>query len=280
MTGPQFKSVPAGALLVTLLLGAYYLIGLRPLARKAQDLDHPLQDQWKQLVATNRASVACQGLDLAGYSGRLTNLQARAKQLDQLRALVDQRIQPSPSLSNLLSQPFTLYQFQNASQQRSEQLSQTAHKNGVQLAPAALAGLPQYSDNDPEPNYLWARLEHSTALLECALGAKVEAVRSLAQLPSVRYRLLGEHTFLEELPVRLEVLGDMTSLSRLLTSLPLRGQELTAAGLPALTNKPAFFLSRILLRKASAQHPNEVLAEMRISTFVPTSQAWHQEGAP
>jgi hypothetical protein len=69
------------------------------------------------------------------------------------------------------------------------------------------------------------------------------------------------------------MVGPMNALMRFLVSLPLRPPELKAVGLEALTNKPALFVGRILLRKHAPDRPNDVHLEMTLSGMVSAPQA-------
>ena len=59
------------------------------------------------------------------------------------------------------------------------------------------------------------------------------------------------------------------AVAALLRSLPLRAEEMKAAGLPeALPQKPAMFIDRMTLKKQSPEKPDEVHASLRIVGFV------------
>ena len=72
--------------------------------------------------------------------------------------------------------------------------------------------------------------------------------------------------------MRLEVTGGMEPLARFLTSLPLQGAELERTALAGvLTNKPAFFIGQVLVRKAPPDRPHDARIELVVSGFVPAT---------
>jgi hypothetical protein len=74
---------------------------------------------------------------------------------------------------------------------------------------------------------------------------------------------------LDEIPVQIELTGSTASVVRFLQGLPLRAEEINAAGLPeASTNKPAMFIDKLVLRRQSPDKPDEVRLALRIASFV------------
>lgn len=74
---------------------------------------------------------------------------------------------------------------------------------------------------------------------------------------------------LVELPLQIELSGPTASVTRFLQTLPLRADEIKAAGLPeSTTNKPALFIDRLVLRKQSPEKPDEVHLSLRAVGFL------------
>ena len=74
---------------------------------------------------------------------------------------------------------------------------------------------------------------------------------------------------LAEIPLQLEFVSTAGSLGRLLQSLPLRAEEIRAAGLPEVsTNKPALYIDRLVVQKQSAEKTDEVHVWLRAVGFV------------
>ena len=70
--------------------------------------------------------------------------------------------------------------------------------------------------------------------------------------------------------MRIELVGSAESATRFLKGLPLRGSQLKETGLSgAVTNKPVFFVDRLLVRKHAPDRPGDVQLEARVCSFVP-----------
>ena len=74
---------------------------------------------------------------------------------------------------------------------------------------------------------------------------------------------------LAEIPVQVEFTATAPVVTQLLRSLPLRADEMKAAGLPEVaTNKPALFIDGFTLLKQTPEKPDEVRASVRVLGFV------------
>ncbi len=72
-----------------------------------------------------------------------------------------------------------------------------------------------------------------------------------------------------ELPLQVEFTSSAVSAARLLQCLPLRADEIRAAGLvEAPADKPALFIDRLILQKQSPDKPDEVHVWLRAVGFV------------
>jgi len=255
--------------LLGVLFGAYYLFGFLRLSREAAALDRPLVNVWERYLATNAASQANVGLDLRNPEEAQRQLRASASLLEKAGRLVQSRVELPKDLEERMRDPFQLLDFQDERHQKTAQLARLAAANGVALEPGATNGLPEYAIDMPQPAFLWPRLHLANQLLLSAVHCKVSALKSLTQLPALAHRsTIDDAVFLQELPMRLELVGPMDAVSRFLVSLALRGPELKTVGLAeALTNKPALFIDHLLLRKHSAERPHEVSLDLTVSGF-------------
>lgn len=265
-----------------LLAGAVYVGGLQTLARRADALDRPLRQAWENFAATNRSSEATAGLPLDRLPEALATLRQTATELTTLRKQLEERLRLPVGVQDQLQTPFQIIDYENERIRLAEDLMKLARARKVTLAPAATNGLPVRAPDTAEPALLWARLAFARDLLLAAIHCQVTAVQELAQLPPVSHRALQDGRRLyEELPMRLEVLGAMEPLSRLLTALPLRGQELESVGLAGvLTNKPPLFLAHVRLRKSAPDRPAEVRAELVVTGLVPLETAGRPVAEP
>lgn len=257
-------------LLLALLLGLVFAVGFLPVAQRAERLDQSLRQAWDSFARTNQSSTATAGVAEDQLLTRLLLLEHAAADLSGVRRLALDRVDLPLEVSDHLRAPFQLIDFDNARLQWSDRLAVLAKTRKVQLAPAALAGLPEYP-SESAPALLWPRLHFATQVLLAALHCQVGSIAQLTQLPPISHRsLVNNRRLFEELPMRLELLGPVEPLARFLTSLPLRGAELEVAGLAdVLTNKPALFLTHVLLRKAAPDRPNDARLELVVSGFVP-----------
>jgi hypothetical protein len=268
--------LPSALVLLGLLAGAYYLFGFQRLTREVAALDRPLMQVWDRYLATNAVSRAA-GLRLDDGEFSLRRLRAAAGALDAAGRQVNARLELPADIRDKMRELFQLLDFQDERHQRVTQLARLAGEKGVALEVGATNGFPEYAIDMPQPTLLWPRLYIAQQLLFAAVHAKVGALRNLSQLSTVSHRATADDTvFLQELPMRLELVGSMEAVNRFLVSLPLRGAELKAVGLAdALTNKPALFIDQVLLRKHSAERPHDVLLDLTVAGFV----RWSNERA-
>jgi hypothetical protein len=278
----KFRRLPAITVWLAVALAVCYFAVFQRLAHRAAGRDKELTNAWQRFVATAQAGPATAGLNLTNCEELLRQLQASATNLTTAERLVQSRIGLPAEVRAKLSEAFWLIDFQNERFQRAAQLAQLAKEKGVALEPGATNGLPEYLADMPNPALLWPRLYLADQLLLTAIHCKVGALRALDQLPAISHRAgATQSVFLAELPMRLDLIGPMDSVSRFLASLPLLATELQGAGLaPGLTNKPALFISQVLLRKHAPDRPHDVQLELTVCGFVPwTEEAGKLESA-
>jgi hypothetical protein len=74
---------------------------------------------------------------------------------------------------------------------------------------------------------------------------------------------------LAEIPLQVELTGSTASVAMLIQSLPLRAEEIRAAGLPeAAADKPALFIDRLIIQKQTPDKTDEVHVWLRAVGFV------------
>lgn len=265
------KRLPSVILVAAVAVAGYYLLAFKPLSAKVRAAERPLVIAWEKLVAANQTNPACAGLDLDNFTDRLQDLRASATNLETAGRLAQNRIALEPRVLRQMADSFQLLEFQDERLQRVQQLGRLAGEKGVALEPGATNGLPEYSGDAPEPSLFWARLHLSHQLLLTAIHSKVGTLRSLTQLPPVSHSTRSDAAvFLEELPMRLELTGPMDAVTRFLISLPLKGAELKPLGIAeVMTNKPAFFIDQLLIRKLAPDKPEHVQVELTVVGFAP-----------
>lgn len=264
------RRLPSVTLVIALGLAAYLVFVLSPLAKRADSLDKPLAAAWERLAASNRSGAAARGVDLDNGPARFKLWQDWGHDLEIAAKLASARVRMPADIAARVDGAFQLVDFQNDRSLRIEQITALAKAGGVALEPPATVGFPDYTDNMPSPGLLWARLHLAHQLMLTAIQCKLTSVRSLAQVPGISHRSADPRApVLHELPMKVELVGSMDSAYRFLAALPLLPADLKELGLPdGLTNKPAFFLGSLMVRKGVPERPQEVVFEATVSGFM------------
>ncbi len=250
-------------------LAAYYFLIFHPLAQRAVQADQPLRAAWDKLSAA-RIRGGGQHLDLIEMDRQIRQAKTAVTALDRSQERIRASVASDATVRLKNHEQFQLVDFQIEKLLRIEELGRAANQNTVTIAPSVFANFPEYRADRGLPELLWGQLIFVDQLLSTAIRCKVSAVQSL-DLPSytAHVRSTNEPAFLYEIPMKVEFVGSMESISKLLASLPLRAQETTAANLPqAPADKPALFVHRFILTKNSTENPDEARLDLRACGFV------------
>jgi hypothetical protein len=254
--------------LLGLGLAAGYLFVFAPLNRKAEDLDKPLAKGWRKLAASLGQTNATQ-LDFVAITNQLVETKHANAALETARKQAELRVEPGESLRARMNEIFQLVEYDNEVEQRVTDLDHLAEQKHVVIEQAVFNGFPKKTAEVKAPELLWAELEFIDDLLTSAINCQVAAIHTLTTTPLTNAPPTNGVWSLAKLPVQLELSGPATNVTRFLQSLPLRGDELKAAGLPdAPTNKPALFVDRLVLRKESPDKPDDVHVSLRAVGFI------------
>jgi hypothetical protein len=250
------------------VLALCYFFILQPMSRRADDLDAPLDTTWHRLAVTLGRSNATT-LSFAAITHELDETRRALEVVETAQKRVTTRIQLSEGVRARLREPFQLVDYQDERQKLIEDLTKLAKTQQVAIAPAVFAGFPEHTADVKEPALLWAELAFVQHLLTSAINSQVTALHTLSvPLGLTNAPPTEEPLPLLEVPVHLEFTAAMPNARRFLSSLPLRTEEIKAAGLPAAaTNKPALFVDRLLVRKQSPEKPDEVWVWLRAIGF-------------
>lgn len=250
-------------------LALVYLFGLVPLNRKAGSLDEPLEKSWRRL-ATALGPTNVVKLDFVSLTNQFNETRAALGVFETARKEAWARVELDEELRGRLSAPFLQVDYENAMGRQMGTLARLAKQQGVTLEAAATNSFPHQTADMTEPALLWAELAFLDGMLTTAINAKVAAIHSVtAPLPLTNPPPAHSLRSLAELPVQIELTGPVQNVARFLQTLPLRASEIKAAGLPeSPTNKPALFISRLVLRKQSPDRPDEVRLSLRAVGFV------------
>ncbi len=255
--------------LTTCLLAVYYGLVYRPFVKEAAALDAPLTNVWQKL-ASSPVTPTPNGPDLTGIHRNFENARDSLGALQRATRSISARLALDPETRRRMSEPFQLIDFQDERQNRIAELNQLAKQQQVTVDKTVWEAMPEYSADVKQPELLWGQLETVRQLLATALRCKVGAVNRI-YLPALRMHSSPdtEEAFLQEFPVRIELVGSMTSVGQLMSSLARRADELRALGLPeAPTNKVPLFVRGIMLKKNSTERAEEVSLDLQAAALV------------
>ena len=255
--------------LAGLALGAYFFFVLVPLGRRAQSLDDPLQKAWQKLAASLDQNHPA-AIDFLHITNQLAETKQAQALLENAKQKAAARLELSAAVRAKMSAGFVNVDYENERGKQMDDLSQLAKQQQATLDPAVFAGFPEYTADIRQPSLLWAALSLIDGLLRTALQCKVTALHSLeVPLALTNAPPPGGTERLAQIPIQLEFTAAAASAARLVQTLPLRGDELRAAGLPeAPADKPALFVDRLVIKKQSPDKPDEVRVWLRAVGFV------------
>jgi hypothetical protein len=250
-------------------LAAYYFGIFVPLSHRVDELDVPLERAWQALAGSLDRTNALT-LDFRAITNQLSETRQALAVLQRTKKKAVARLALGAAVRAELDAPFQLVDYQNERSKLADDLSELAKQQQVTLEPAVLTGFPEHTADVPQPALLWASLSFADGLLSAAIRCKVATIHSLdAPLVLPDTSTANASAFLAEIPLQIEFTGPVASVSRLLQSLPLRAEELRAAGLPeAGADKLPLFIDRLLIRKQSPDKPDEVRVSLRVVGFV------------
>ena len=252
-------------------LVAYYLFVFLPLGRRAENLDAPLLKAWAKLsTSLNLEHTNAVAIDFLRITNQLNETRQAVMILEQAKRQATARLQLAPPLRARMNGPFELVEYQNERSKQLDELSSLAKQQQVTVEPAVFAGFPEHTADVRQPALLWAALSAIDGLLRTAFQCKISTIHSLVvPLALTNAPPTNGWERLAEIPLQVEFTASTASATRLLQCLPLRAEEIRAAGLPdAPTNKPVLFVDRLIMRKQSPDKPDEVRMSLRAVGFI------------
>ena len=256
--------------LAGLALAAYYLFVMVPLARRAESLDEPLQEAWQKLYVsldqTNTTAV-----DFLVITNQLSETRQALQILENAKQQAAARLQLGAAVRTRMHADFQLVDYENERSRQMEELSNLAKQQQAAVAPAVFAGFPEHTAKVKQPALLWAALSLTEGLLRTALQCEVSAIHSIEVPPVLTDAPPANGTErLAKIPLQVEFTGSAASAARLIQCLPLRADEIRAAGLlpDAPADKPVLFVDRLIVQKQSPDKPDEVHVWLRAVGFV------------
>ena len=264
---PEYKRRTILPLLV-LALGAYYLLIFQQLARKADRLDAPLQEAWKKLAGsldqTNATSI-----DFLHITNQLAETRQALSILENTRQKAVTRLEIAATIQARMAAPFELVEYETERSRQLAAFSRNAASLKIAVAPGVYAGFPQHMFEVRDPAMLWPALAFSDGFLATLIRFKVTAIHSLSVPLALTNFPPAEPGRWLEVPVEVEFSAPAAAVHDVLRSLPLRAEELAAAGFPpGAPDQSPLLIDRVVLRKESADQLDQVRAWVRVLGFV------------
>ncbi len=255
--------------LIALALGAYYLFVMLPLSRRAESLNEPLQKAWQGLAVSLDQSNAV-SLDFQRITNQLNDTRQALVIVDNAKSQATARLQFAAAVRSRMSEPFQLVEYQDERSKELDDLSMLAKKHNTTVDPAVYSNLPEQTAEVRQPALLWAALSLVDGVLRTAIQCDVSTIHSLTP-PMTLTNAAPTNNFdrLVEIPIEAEFTSTVANATKLIQSLPLRSEEIRAAGLPeAPSDKPVLFIDRLIIAKQSPEKPDEVRVSLRAVGYV------------
>jgi hypothetical protein len=250
-------------------VAAYYLLVFVPLANRARSVDAPLQKAWQKL-ATSLDQTNATTLDFGQITNQLNETRQELALVEDARKKAAAHLESAAELRAKLSAPFQLVDYQNERSRQIDGLDRQAKKEKISVDPVVFAGFPEHTADMMDPSLLWAALALTDELLETAVKCKVAAIHSLEVAINTTNPAPSEVTGRwAEIPLQLEFTASADNAIKVIQSLPLRAEEIKAAGLPATSpQKTPLFIDRLIIRKESPDKVDEARVYIRAIGFV------------
>jgi hypothetical protein len=257
--------------LAGLVLAVYYFAVLLPLSRRSDKLDEPVQKA-RQRLSILLDQTNTPAIDFLHITNQLTETRQALLILENAKQHATARLQPSAALRAKMHADFSLDEYDNERSRQVEELASLAKQEQVTIDPSVFGNYPMHTAdvNEKERHLLWAALSFTDSLMRTAVRCKVTAILALDTPPVLTNAPPVNSTErLAEIPVQLEFTGFATNAEKLLQCLPLRADEIRAAGLPEATaDKPLLFIDRLVVQKQSADKLDEVHVWLRAVGYV------------
>jgi hypothetical protein len=268
---PSFTEIRRRFLLplVGLGLALFYLFGFLPLAHQAVNLDAPLDSAWHKLAVSLDQTNAL-AIDFAHITNQLAETRQALAILEDTKKKAASRLEVAPGLRARLNDPFQLVDFQNQRSKEMDDLDRVTKERQITVDPAVYAGFPEHTVDTREPSLLWAALTLSEDLLSTAVRCKVSAIHSLeVNLDLTNTPSSEALRRWAQIPLQFEFTASGDNAMKVIQSLPLRADEIKAAGLPeAPPDKAPLFIDRLIVRKESPEKLDEVRVWLQAVGFV------------
>jgi len=252
-----------------LCLALFYLLGFLPLDRRAANLDAPLDSAWRKLAASLEQTNLT-AIDFPHLTNQLSETRQALAILEETKKKAAVRLELSEALRTQLNAPFQLVDFQNERSKQIDELDQQAKQQHVTVDPGVFSGFPEHTVDIRDPSLLWPALVLTDDLLGTAVRNKVIAIHSLeVALDLTNAPPVDAPGRWTEIPIEVEFTASADSAAKVIQSLPLRADEIHAAGLPdPPPGKAPLLIDRLIIRKQTPEKLDEVRVWLRAVGFV------------
>lgn len=243
-----------------LAAGLYYLVMTRPLIRAEQELDERVEESVARLASAGHGMTTEEVVE---------KIELLRKDIDAFTAIgsdPSRTIRFSGEVEEMLGRPFQLIEFDHRKFLITDRIRRLSEEREVEIFEDWERKLP--AARDLEPYQLWAQLTAMDQLIRTAINGGIASIDQLDLVPTGGS---GASDDVRELKVsvRMQLTGPMKAIHSILMMMPLNGEEIEALELDGATSpKSSFFLSRFILKKASAENPDEVTLDFVASGFL------------
>jgi len=250
-------------------LALFYLLGFMPLAHRAAGLDDPLESAWRKLAAS-LGQTNSNVIDFLHLTNQLNETRQALATIEETKKKAATRLELSQGLRAQLAGPFQLVDYQNERSKKIDDLDQQTKTQQIAVDPAVFSGFPEHTVDLRDPSLLWPALALTDDLLGTAVRSKVLAIHSLeVALDLTNSPATDSAGRWTEIPIQIEFTASADSAAKVIQSLPLRADEIHAAGLPeAPPEKAPLLIDRLVIRKQTPEKLDEVRVWLRAIGFV------------
>lgn len=248
---------------------AYHFLMIRPLEREAREMDA------RAAATLDRLAAAGHGMNSEAVAGNLRRIQADIDAFTEIGRDRRRSLQLPPEIRGRFDRPFQLLDFEQVKFLVVDRIREASEEADVELFEGWEQQFPTYSPRMERPYLLWAQLAVMDQLLSAVIASGIEKVEGIQLITTESMEGLpqrtGQH---QEIPVRMQLTGEMEAIHSFLMRLPLSGEEMEALEIETRAGpKSPFFLSRFILKKSSREEADQVSLELLVSGYLAASPA-------
>jgi hypothetical protein len=257
------------AIVLTLVL--FYLLAFRSLSQHSAELDQPLNKARAKLAHFTEQPTNASTFDFQHITNQLNETRQDLVLLESAKKQLTSRLELPQSIKERFTSEFRGADYEQDRDRRRRALDRNAKALQVRLENKVV--LPEYNSAVAEPRLLWPALDFADHLLDSAIRCKVTTIHLLevSALAPTNYPGFDSGGHWSQIPLELEFTSPADNALKLLQSLPLKSDEIRAAGLfEPRPGKTPLLIDHLLIRKQSPERLDEVRVWLQVAGFV-----WH-----